>query len=177
VVCVVLRPQGLTGTLGRVCLAAAARPLCAGAPGERGALQQHGDRDGPLQRLVKIYRDDRQLPERSVLVVVVCRARAAHRASWWLTPLALSRAPSPPAGQKLLVPMTQSIFIPGKLAETTTVMVEIGTGFFVKRPLDDAKKFCERNVSAARNEPTRPLAFSFHRADPLPDCPSCNKPR
>lgn len=57
--------------------------------------------------------------------------------------------------------MTQSIFIPGQLAETTTVMVEIGTGFFVKRPLDDAKKFCERNVSAARNKPRRPLAFPF----------------
>jgi len=53
-------------------------------------------------------------------------------------------------GQKMLVPMTQSLFIPGKLADTEHVTVEIGTGFFVKRTIPDAKAFCERKISTLK---------------------------
>eukprot|EP00514_Thraustochytrium_sp_LLF1b_P004729 CAMPEP_0184511544 /NCGR_PEP_ID=MMETSP0198_2-20121128/2408_1 /TAXON_ID=1112570 /ORGANISM="Thraustochytrium sp., Strain LLF1b" /LENGTH=149 /DNA_ID=CAMNT_0026901517 /DNA_START=50 /DNA_END=499 /DNA_ORIENTATION=+ len=53
--------------------------------------------------------------------------------------------------QKMLVPMTQSLFIPGKLANTTHVTLEIGTGFFVKRTIPDAQAFCERKITKLKS--------------------------
>lgn len=49
-------------------------------------------------------------------------------------------------GQKMLVPMTDAMFVLGELSETKTVTVEIGTGFFVKRSTDDAKAYLDRRV-------------------------------
>ncbi|GBG31990.1 Prefoldin subunit 5 [Hondaea fermentalgiana] len=49
-------------------------------------------------------------------------------------------------GQKMLVPMNDSIFVPGELTNTSHVTVEIGTGFFVKRTIPDAKEYLERKV-------------------------------
>eukprot|EP00512_Aurantiochytrium_limacinum_P010340 CAMPEP_0171549404 /NCGR_PEP_ID=MMETSP0960-20121227/6416_1 /TAXON_ID=87120 /ORGANISM="Aurantiochytrium limacinum, Strain ATCCMYA-1381" /LENGTH=215 /DNA_ID=CAMNT_0012098077 /DNA_START=164 /DNA_END=811 /DNA_ORIENTATION=+ len=49
-------------------------------------------------------------------------------------------------GQKMLVPMNDSIFVPGELNDTEHVTVEIGTGFFVKRTIPDAKEYLERKV-------------------------------
>ena len=32
----------------------------------------------------------------------------------------------------MLVPLTQSLYVPGELASTDTVLVDIGTGYFVE---------------------------------------------
>ena len=32
----------------------------------------------------------------------------------------------------MLVPLTQSLYVPGELASTETVLVDIGTGYFVE---------------------------------------------
>ena len=38
----------------------------------------------------------------------------------------------PDAGQEMLVPLTQSLYVPGELADTEHVLVDIGTGYFVE---------------------------------------------
>lgn len=50
-------------------------------------------------------------------------------------------------GDKMLVPMTGSLFIPGKLTDRNHVTIEIGTGFFVKRTIPDAKAFLNRKIN------------------------------
>mmetsp|Transcript_7258 Transcript_7258/g.9195 ORF Transcript_7258/g.9195 Transcript_7258/m.9195 type:complete len:157 (+) Transcript_7258:226-696(+) len=47
---------------------------------------------------------------------------------------------------KIMIPLTSSIYVPGRLAETEKVTIEVGTGFFVKRPLNDAVGFIERKL-------------------------------
>lgn len=37
------------------------------------------------------------------------------------------------AGTPILVPLTPSLYVPGKLASTETVLVDIGTGFYVEK--------------------------------------------
>lgn len=37
------------------------------------------------------------------------------------------------AGTPILVPLTPSLYVPGKLASTATVLVDIGTGFYVEK--------------------------------------------
>ena len=37
------------------------------------------------------------------------------------------------AGKAILVPLTTSLYVPGTLADTDGVIVDVGTGFFVER--------------------------------------------
>jgi len=62
----------------------------------------------------------------------------------------------------MLVPMNDSIFVPGELNDTEHVTVEIGTGFFVKRTIPDAKEYLERKVSVARRMVKRDSRSSFY---------------
>lgn len=50
------------------------------------------------------------------------------------------------ADKPLLVPLTSSLYVPGTLASTETVLVDIGTGFFVEKTTDQARLFYEGKV-------------------------------
>ncbi|GAM87764.1 hypothetical protein ANO11243_057910 [Dothideomycetidae sp. 11243] len=52
------------------------------------------------------------------------------------------------AGEKksLLVPLTTSLYVPGTLASTETVLVDVGTGFYVEKTCDEAVSFYEAKV-------------------------------
>lgn len=41
------------------------------------------------------------------------------------------------------MPLTSSLYVPGTLASTETVLVDVGTGFYVEKTTADAKKFYE----------------------------------
>ncbi|KXT06413.1 hypothetical protein AC578_6067 [Pseudocercospora eumusae] len=46
----------------------------------------------------------------------------------------------------LLVPLTSSLYVPGTLADTETVLVDVGTGFFVEKSTSDAQKFYDGKI-------------------------------
>ena len=50
------------------------------------------------------------------------------------------------AEKPLLVPLTSSLYVPGKLADHEHVLVDVGTGFFVEKDIPGAKDFYERKV-------------------------------
>lgn len=50
------------------------------------------------------------------------------------------------AERNILVPLTSSLYVPGKLKDTETVIVDVGTGFFVEKKIDEAKAFYEGKV-------------------------------
>lgn len=39
------------------------------------------------------------------------------------------------------MPLTSSLYVPGRLADTEHVLVDIGTGFYVEKTTEDALKF------------------------------------
>ena len=49
-------------------------------------------------------------------------------------------------GTPILVPLTPSLYVPGKLASTETVLVDIGTGFYVEKTPPAAQDFYSRKV-------------------------------
>jgi prefoldin alpha subunit len=55
-------------------------------------------------------------------------------------------SPVPSAPPQLLVPLTSSLYVPGKLTDHEHVLVDVGTGFFVEKGIADAKDFYERKV-------------------------------
>ncbi|KAK3720376.1 subunit of tubulin prefoldin [Vermiconidia calcicola] len=46
----------------------------------------------------------------------------------------------------ILVPLTSSLYVPGKLADTEHVLVDVGTGFYVEKTTADAEKFYNGKV-------------------------------
>ncbi|KAE8453734.1 hypothetical protein EG329_009245 [Mollisiaceae sp. DMI_Dod_QoI] len=49
-------------------------------------------------------------------------------------------------GKPILVPLTTSLYVPGTLADTQNVIVDVGTGFYVEKSTKDATKFYEAKV-------------------------------
>jgi prefoldin alpha subunit len=46
----------------------------------------------------------------------------------------------------LLVPLTSSLYVPGKLTDAENVLIDIGTGYFVEKSTADANEFYERKI-------------------------------
>ncbi|KAI9655353.1 MAG: subunit of tubulin prefoldin [Bathelium mastoideum] len=51
-----------------------------------------------------------------------------------------------PKSQNLLVPLTPSLYVPATLSSVRTVLVDVGTGFFVEKIPEDAIKFYDEKV-------------------------------
>ena len=48
--------------------------------------------------------------------------------------------------KEILVPMTSSLYIPGKCSDVKKVTIEIGANFFVETTVEKAEKFCDRKI-------------------------------
>merc|ERR1712224_448449 len=46
--------------------------------------------------------------------------------------------------KEILVPLTSSLYIPGKIRDVRTVLVDIGTGYYVKKKTAHAREFFKR---------------------------------
>ncbi|EPS42913.1 hypothetical protein H072_3176 [Dactylellina haptotyla CBS 200.50] len=44
-------------------------------------------------------------------------------------------------GKTILIPLTQSLYVPGKLEDTNTVLVDVGTGYYVEKTTTKAIEF------------------------------------
>ncbi|KAJ1394615.1 Prefoldin [Ochromonadaceae sp. CCMP2298] len=51
-----------------------------------------------------------------------------------------------PEGNTLMVPLNSSLYVPGKIADPTKVMVELGTGYFCEKEVPDAVALIERKA-------------------------------
>uniref|UniRef100_A0A3B3ZEY3 Prefoldin subunit 5 n=1 Tax=Periophthalmus magnuspinnatus TaxID=409849 RepID=A0A3B3ZEY3_9GOBI len=49
-------------------------------------------------------------------------------------------------GKELLVPLTSSMYVPGTLDDVEHVLVDVGTGYYVEKSVDDAKGFFKRKI-------------------------------
>ena len=47
-------------------------------------------------------------------------------------------------GKEVMVPLTQSMYVPGNIASCDEVMVDIGTGYFVQKTVEGAKEYMKR---------------------------------
>jgi prefoldin alpha subunit len=49
-------------------------------------------------------------------------------------------------GKDVMVPLTESVYVPGKIREPTKLLVELGTGFFAEKSSKDTNAFLERKI-------------------------------
>lgn len=60
---------------------------------------------------------------------------------------ALATALAADRARPVLVPMTESLYVPATLADADTVLVDVGTGYFVEKDRAQAREFYERKVA------------------------------
>lgn len=66
------------------------------------------------------------------------------------------------AGKQILVPMTQSLYVPGEITDVDKVLVDVGTGYYVEKSTNDAKDVLERRMTMVREsieKLTKTIAF------------------
>lgn len=56
------------------------------------------------------------------------------------------------AGEHVMVPITSSIYVPGKLKDTSKVLVDIGTGFFIEKSPKSAEAYFARRAALLKEE-------------------------
>jgi prefoldin alpha subunit len=49
-------------------------------------------------------------------------------------------------GRTILVPVTASLYVPGEIADTERVLVDIGTGYYIEKSKVDATRFYQDKV-------------------------------
>ncbi|XP_007424847.1 prefoldin subunit 5 [Python bivittatus] len=49
-------------------------------------------------------------------------------------------------GKELLVPLSSSMYVPGKLSDVSHVLLDVGTGYYVEKSVDDARDFFKRKI-------------------------------
>ncbi|XP_041097554.1 prefoldin subunit 5 [Polyodon spathula] len=49
-------------------------------------------------------------------------------------------------GKELLVPLTSSMYVPGTLSDVDRVLVDVGTGYYVEKNIEDTKEFFKRKI-------------------------------
>ena len=49
-----------------------------------------------------------------------------------------------------MVPLTSSLYVPGLLDETNTVMLGVGGGFFIEKDIAGATDYCQRKIDSLK---------------------------
>ncbi|KAH3705189.1 prefoldin subunit 5-like [Dreissena polymorpha] len=48
--------------------------------------------------------------------------------------------------KEILVPLTSSMYVPGQLSDVDSVLIDIGTGYYVDMSVDNAKDYFKRRI-------------------------------
>ena len=51
-----------------------------------------------------------------------------------------------------MIPFTTSLYVPGHLSENKTVLVDIGSNIYIRKPVNDAKDYFTRQISFIHNQ-------------------------
>jgi len=49
-------------------------------------------------------------------------------------------------GTESFLPLTSSLYVKGKISQTDKVMLDVGTGYFIEKSLEDGKDYTQRKV-------------------------------
>ncbi len=56
------------------------------------------------------------------------------------------------AGSEIMVPLTGSIYVPGTIKDTSAVLVDVGTGYYIEKKPSDAAEYFGRRAGVLKLE-------------------------
>eukprot|EP00188_Purpureofilum_apyrenoidigerum_P001514 Plantae.Rhodophyta-Purpureofilum_apyrenoidigerum.ctg1841.p1 GENE.Plantae.Rhodophyta-Purpureofilum_apyrenoidigerum.ctg1841~~Plantae.Rhodophyta-Purpureofilum_apyrenoidigerum.ctg1841.p1 ORF type:complete len:158 (-),score=30.13 Plantae.Rhodophyta-Purpureofilum_apyrenoidigerum.ctg1841:1343-1816(-) len=60
--------------------------------------------------------------------------------------------PAIPEQREIMVPLTSSVYVPGHLQSTSTVLVDLGTGYYVEKTPVEAEAYFTRRINLVRDQ-------------------------
>ncbi|KAI5450857.1 subunit of tubulin prefoldin [Naganishia albida] len=76
------------------------------------------------------------------------------------------------AGNPLLVPLTSSLYVPGKISDPEHVVIDIGTGYYVKKSRKDAIEYYADKVTYVQKNLEKLQETIERKQDNLQSCVS-----
>ncbi|KAL9654040.1 hypothetical protein ABK040_011584 [Willaertia magna] len=101
----------------------------------------------PLQQLVTLQ--ERLEREVRQLTTYLSTLRTAHT-KYISSKSSLEQLKKQSDNETLLVPLTESLFVPGTIKNNGTVLIDVGTGYFLRKPIDSALETLERKIKVVR---------------------------
>ncbi|KAJ8902794.1 hypothetical protein NDN08_006114 [Rhodosorus marinus] len=56
-----------------------------------------------------------------------------------------------PEGKEILLPLSGSVYVQGKLCDTSTAMVDLGTGYYALKTLEEAEEYFQRRAAVIKD--------------------------
>eukprot|EP01126_Amoeba_proteus_P021019 TRINITY_DN2132_c0_g1_i19.p1 TRINITY_DN2132_c0_g1~~TRINITY_DN2132_c0_g1_i19.p1 ORF type:complete len:169 (+),score=44.24 TRINITY_DN2132_c0_g1_i19:77-583(+) len=97
----------------------------------------------PVEQLGMIIK---QLEEEIQILQTSFSQLKSARSAYTDTVEALESVTPKHKGKQLFVPITSSLYVRGRLSQVDTVLVDIGTGYFVQKTGQEAKEYTHRKV-------------------------------
>ena len=47
----------------------------------------------------------------------------------------------------MLVPITSSLYVPGETTQLSNVLIDVGTGYYIEKSVDEAQAFLDRKIA------------------------------
>ena len=61
--------------------------------------------------------------------------------------LALASLQQAAEGTRMLVPITSSLYVPGETTQLSNVLIDVGTGYYIEKSVDEAQAFLDRKIA------------------------------
>ena len=61
--------------------------------------------------------------------------------------LALAPLQQAAEGTRMLVPITSSLYVPGETTQLSNVLIDVGTGYYIEKSVDEAQAFLDRKIA------------------------------
>lgn len=85
---------------------------------------------------------------------------------------ALSTLASTPPQTRMLVPITSNLYVPGETATIETVLVDVGTGYYIEKSVPEAQAFLERKSELLTQQQNTVRQTAAIKAQHLQQCVS-----
>ena len=66
--------------------------------------------------------------------------------------LALASLQQAAEGTRMLVPITSSLYVPGETTQLSNVLIDVGTGYYIEKSVDEAQAFLGRKMALIESQ-------------------------
>eukprot|EP00892_Ulva_mutabilis_P010627 jgi/Ulvmu1/7937/UM004_0170.1 len=119
--------------------------------GSKGMKSGEQKSEGKTVRIESLPLDQLRLLQKQISQELEAKQKAAQVLASTASSFSSSRSAaqdlgSVKDGEKMMVPLTESLYVEGFVHEKDKILVDIGTGYFAERTCEEAADFCARKI-------------------------------
>ena len=70
-------------------------------------------------------------------------------------------------GKEVMVPLTSSLYVPGRMDDNKNVLIEVGAGYFVQKDTEQATEYCDRKAKTLQESGQKVNEIIVHKKQQL----------